>query len=57
MDEFSSAEEGEEWVKKNGVYEYTPDTSSTPPSMGMVPPYPQAPFIPKPIKPDPDGVA
>ena len=57
MDEFSSAEEGEEWVKKNGGYEYTPDTSSTPPSMGMVPPYPQAPFIPKPIKPDPDGVA
>ena len=25
MDEFSSAEEGEEWVKKNGGYEYTPE--------------------------------
>ena len=54
MDEFSTAEEGAEWVKKNGGYEYTPDTSSTPPSMGMVSPLPKAPFIPK---PDPDGVA
>ncbi len=25
MDEFSSAEEGSEWVKKNGGYEYTPE--------------------------------
>ena len=29
MDEFSSAEEGVEWVKKNGGYEYTPITDSS----------------------------
>ena len=29
MDEFKSAEEGAEWVKKNGGYEYTPITDSS----------------------------
>ena len=31
MDEFSTAEEGAEWVKKNGGYEYTPESSNTDP--------------------------
>ena len=32
MDEFKSAEEGAEWVKKNGGYEYTPEVKNDDPT-------------------------
>ena len=56
MDEFSSAEEGAEWVKKNGGYEYTPLTDPS-----TWPDYTELPDLTKDItintNEKPDGVA
>ena len=39
MNNFSSAEEGAEWVKKNGGYEYTPTSDPDPDDPRNYPPY------------------
>ena len=39
MNNFKSAEEGAEWVKKNGGYEYTPTSDPDPDDPKNYPPY------------------
>ena len=56
LNSFSSAEEGQEWVKNNGGYEYTPETGR--PNIGLdTSNYEPAPFPDDPLSDNDDQIA